>query len=50
MFKEIGRTVRNALADWNRTLRLVCLLVTVAAIASWLIVLKLIVGMAQTQL
>lgn len=35
MIKEIGRTVRNALIDWPRTLRLGFLLALVAAIASW---------------
>ncbi|MET9291677.1 hypothetical protein [Streptomyces sp. NPDC003077] len=34
LLQEIGRTVRAALADWHRTLRLAFLLTVTAAIGS----------------
>lgn len=47
MIEEIGRTVRNALADWPRTLRLGFLLALVAAIACWMLMLSQVMSLTQ---
>jgi len=35
LIEEAGRTVRDAMQDWSRTVRLVCLLAAATAAGTW---------------